>query len=270
MPIPITAAGERAHGRELRRSLYRDRAFAIKKASAGNIAAFIIEPMQGTAGNVIPPHNFLSMVRELANEFGALLIVDEMITGFGRTGTFWGAEHSGVQGDIVTIGKQFGGGVPISALIAREDIAEAKPWGNPSGSSSSYGGNPLVSAAAAASIRTIDEEGLVENSRKMGEYFLKKLKPFKTATLSSAMFAAPGLFLAIEMVKDKATREPVDKNVSQRVFTECLKRGLLTMSYDPSFRIQPAMTIDEQTIDNVVEILTEVYDLVAKEGFWRS
>ncbi len=232
-----------------------------KKASAGNIAAFIIEPMQGTAGNIIPPKNFLPMVRELAREFEALLIVDEMITGFGRTGTFWGAEHSGVEGDIVTIGKQFGGGVPISALIAREDIAEAKPWGNPSGSSSSYGGNPLVSAAAAAAIRTIDEEGLVENSRRMGEYFLKKLKPFEERYPFIGEVRGSGLFLSIEMVKDKKTHEAVDKSVSQRVFTECAKRGLLTMAYDPSFRIQPAMTIDERTIDNVVDILTEVYDL---------
>jgi 4-aminobutyrate aminotransferase-like enzyme len=241
----------------------------LKKASTGSIAAFIIEPMQGTAGNIIPPKNFLPMVRELAREFEALLIVDEMITGFGRTGTFWGAEHSGVEGDIVTIGKQFGGGVPISALIAREDIADAKPWGNPSGSSSSYGGNPLVSAAAAAAIRTIDEEGLVENSRKMGEYFLKKLAPFQDLYPFIGDVRGSGLFLSIEMVKDKATREPVAKTVSQRIFTECAKRGLLTMAYDPSFRIQPAMTIDEHTIDNVVAILSEVYDLTAKEGFWK-
>jgi 4-aminobutyrate aminotransferase / (S)-3-amino-2-methylpropionate transaminase / 5-aminovalerate transaminase len=242
----------------------------LKKASTGNIAAFIIEPMQGTAGNIIPPKAFLGMVRELASEFEALLIVDEMITGFGRTGTFWGAEHSGVKGDIVTVGKQFGGGVPISALIAREDIADAKPWGNPSGSSSSYGGNPLVSAAAAAAIQTIDEEGLVENSRRMGEYFLKKLMPFLDRYPFIGDVRGSGLFLAIDMVKNKETREPVEKSVSQRIFMECLKRGLLTMSYDPCFRIQPAMTIDERTIDNVVAILEEVYDLTKKEGFWKS
>ena len=100
-----------------------------------------------------------------------------MITGFGRTGKYWATEHSGTEPDMITIGKQFGGGVPVSGIISRDEIVNAKPWSNPSGSSSSYGGNPLVSAAAATALRIIDEEGLVENSRRMGEYFLRKLEP---------------------------------------------------------------------------------------------
>lgn len=242
----------------------------IKKASAGAVAGIIVEPMQGSAGNIIPHKDFLPALRSIADEIGALLIVDEMITGFGRTGKYWGAEHSGVQADIVTIGKQFGGGVPISGLIAREDVAQAKPWSNPSGSSSSYGGNPLVSAAAATALRIIDEEGLVENSARMGEYFLKKLKPMEDRYPFIGEVRGAGLFLAIEMVKDKKTKEPVAKTVSQRVFMECLKRGLLTMSYDPSFRIQTAMTIDEQTIDNSVAILFEVFDDMAEKGYWKQ
>jgi 4-aminobutyrate aminotransferase-like enzyme len=242
----------------------------IKKNTAGAVAAMIVEPMQGSAGNIIPHKDFLPALRSIADEIGALLIVDEMITGFGRTGKYWGAEHSGVKADIVTIGKQFGGGVPISGLIAREDVAQAKPWANPSGSSSSYGGNPLVSAAAATALRIIDEEGLVENSARMGEYFLKKLKPMEDRYPFIGEVRGAGLFLAIEMVKDKKTKEPVNKTVSQRVFMECLKRGLLTMSYDPSFRIQTAMTIDEQTIDNAVAILFEVFDDMAEKGYWKQ
>ncbi|MFL5812637.1 MAG: aspartate aminotransferase family protein [Bdellovibrionia bacterium] len=242
----------------------------IKKNTAGAVAAMIVEPMQGSAGNIIPHKDFLPALRSIADEIGALLIVDEMITGFGRTGKYWGAEHSGVKADIVTIGKQFGGGVPISGLIAREDVAQAKPWANPSGSSSSYGGNPLVSAAAATALRIIDEEGLVENSARMGEYFLKKLKPMEDRYPFIGEVRGAGLFLAIEMVKDKKTKEPVAKTASQRVFMECLKRGLLTMSYDPSFRIQTAMTIDEQTIDNAVAILFEVFDDMAEKGYWKQ
>ncbi len=242
----------------------------VKMSNAGEIAAFIIEPMQGTAGNVIPPKEFLPAVKDLAKEVGALLIVDEMITGFGRTGKYWGAEHSGVEADIVTLGKQFGGGFPISAVMSRDEIVNAKPWSNPSGSSSSYGGNPLASAASAASLKIIDEEGLVENSRRMGEYFLGKLKPMLDKYPFIGDVRGAGLFLGIEMVKDKETREPLSKPVCTRVFKECLKRGLLTMSYASSFRIQPAMTIDEGTIDNAVAILTEVFDLMKTEGFWRD
>jgi 4-aminobutyrate aminotransferase-like enzyme len=242
----------------------------LKTNSAGEIAAIIAEPMQGTAGNVIPPDDFLPAVKEVAKENGALMIVDEMITGFGRTGKFWGANHSSVEPDIVTLGKQFGGGFPISALMSRDEIVNAKPWSNPSGSSSSYGGNPLASAAAAAAVTAIEEEGLVENSRKQGEYFLKKLQPMLDKYAFIGDVRGRGLFLGIEMVKDKVTKEPLSKAATNRIFTECLKRGLLTMSYAASFRIQPAMTIDEGTIDNAVAILTEVFDLVQEEGFWRQ
>ncbi len=242
----------------------------LKVAAAGEIAAVIVEPMQGTAGNVIPPDDFLPAVKEVAKEFGALLIVDEMITGFGRTGKFWGADHSSVQPDIVTLGKQFGGGYPISAVMAREDVIHTKPWANPSGSSSSYGGNPLASAAASTAIQIIDEEGLVENSRKMGEYFLGKLMELKDRYPFIGDVRGRGLFLGIEMVRNKETKEPLPKAVCQKVFEACLRRGLLTMSYTSSFRLQPSMTIDSGTLDEVVRILKEVYDLMEKERWWEK
>ncbi len=233
---------------------------SIKQNTTGNVAAVIVEPMQGSAGNIIPPKEFLPAVREIANELGALLITDEMITGFGRTGKYWGTDHTGVKGDIVTIGKQFGGGVPVSGLISTDEISAAKPWSNPSGSSSSYGGNPLVSAAGAAALRIIDEEGLVENSRKMGAYFLKKLEPMVDLYPFVGEVRGAGLFLAIELVKDKKTREPLPKEITHKLFMECCKRGLLTMSYEARFRMQPSMTVDEATIDEAVAILTAVFD----------
>src|SRR5581483_1882205 len=131
------------------------------------------EPMQGTAGNVVPPKEFLPAVRELATELGALLIADEMITGLGRTGKRWGVEHTGVKPDVVTIGKAFGGGFPLSGLLTTDEVAAAKPWGNPSGSSSSYGGNPLAAAAGATALRIIDEERLTDNARDVGAVMLR-------------------------------------------------------------------------------------------------
>lgn len=242
----------------------------LKNASAGEVAAIIAEPMQGTNGNVIPPHDFLPAVKEVAKELGALMIVDEMITGFGRTGKFWGSEHSGVQPDIITLGKQFGGGYPMSALMSRDEIVSTKPWANASGSSSSYGGNPLASQAAATAVRIIEEEKLVENSRKVGEYFLSKIKHFAEKYSFIGDVRGVGLFLSIEMVKDKKTKEPLSKAACNQVFQENLKRGLLTMSYAPSFRIQPAMTIDTQTVDHCVAILEEVFDHVQNERFWEK
>ncbi len=113
----------------------------IEVETTREVAAIIVEPIQGTAGNVVPPPGYLQLLRELADELGALLICDEMITGFGRTGKMFAIEHEGVLPDIMTVGKGFGGGFPMSGVIAREELAFSKPWANPSGSSSSYGGN---------------------------------------------------------------------------------------------------------------------------------
>src|SRR5689334_13853370 len=160
-----------------------------------------------------------------------------MITGFGRTGRYWGVDHSGVRPDIVTIGKAFGGGFPLSGLVTTDAISSAKPWSNPSGSSSSYGGNPLGAAAGAAALRAIDEEALVDNAREVGEAMLDELRPFVDDYPFVGKVDGRGLFLGIELVADKVTREPLSRKVTRTIFDECVRRGLFTMAYAPSFRI---------------------------------
>lgn len=225
------------------------------------VAAFIVEPVQGTAGNIIPPPDFLPAVYSLAKEFEALFIADEMITGYGRTGMFWGSQHSGVMPDILTVGKQFGGGYPVSAVVTSDEMVQTRPWGHLSGSSSSYGGNPLASAAVKASLEIIQEENLVENSREMGAYFLERLKPYEERFDFIGEVRGLGLMLGVELVKDRRTKEPLSKKACEWLFHEFLKRGLLTMAYTSSFRIQPAMTIDRETIDNALSIMDEVFNL---------
>jgi 4-aminobutyrate aminotransferase/(S)-3-amino-2-methylpropionate transaminase len=242
----------------------------IKNTSSGDVAAVIVEPMQGTAGNIVPPDDFLSAVRSVADELDALLIADEMITGFGRTGKWWGVQHSGVRPDIVTIGKAFGGGFPLSGLLTRDDVASAKPWSNPSGSSSSYGGNPLAAAAGAAAIRAVEEEALVDNAREVGDAMLAALRPFIDAYPFVGEVRGRGLFIGIELVRDKKTKEPLSRVITRRIFDECVRRGLLTMSYAPGFRIQPALNIDRATAMNCIAILREVFDLVKRVGSWES
>jgi 4-aminobutyrate aminotransferase-like enzyme len=241
----------------------------VKLASAGSIAAVIVEPMQGTAGNVVPPKEFLPAVRSIADDNDALLIADEMITGLGRTGRRWGVEHTGVTPDIVTIGKAFGGGFPLSGLLTTDEIAQAKPWGNPSGSSSSYGGNPLGAAAGAAALRIIDEERLAENARDVGAAMLRELEAFPDRYPFVGFVQGAGLFLRMELVKDRKTKEPLPRRITERIFMECVRRGLLSMSYSASFRIQPALTIDEATARNGIEILREVFDLVTRQRLWE-
>jgi 4-aminobutyrate aminotransferase/(S)-3-amino-2-methylpropionate transaminase len=242
----------------------------LKMATTHAVAAVIVEPMQGTAGNVIPPDDFLPAVRSIADELGALLIADEMITGFGRTGRYWGIDHSGVRPDIVTIGKAFGGGFPLSGLVTTDAIASAKPWSNPSGSSSSYGGNPLAAAAGAAALRAIDDERLVDNARDVGAALLAELRPFVDDYPFVGHVSGRGLFLGLELVRDRRTKEPLSRKVTRVIFDECVKRGLLTMAYAPSFRLQPALTIDHATAKNGVAILREVFDHVKQARLWEA
>jgi len=241
----------------------------LKVACAGSIAAIIVEPMQGTAGNVIPPKEFLPALRELAHELGALLIADEMITGMGRTGRHFGVDHTSVIPDIMTVGKAFGGGFPLSGIITTDEISAAKPWSNPSGSSSSYGGNPLGAAAGATALQIIDDEQLVENSAKVGAAMLRELKGFAERYPFVGYVDGAGLFLRVELVKDKASKEPLPRAVTERIFKECARRGLLTMAYAASFRIQPALTIDEATGKNALGLLADVFDDAVRAGWWK-
>lgn len=242
----------------------------VKMQSAGAVAAVIVEPIQGTAGNVIPPNEFLGAVRSIATELDALLIVDEMITGLGRTGRYWGLEHSGVTPDIVTLGKAFGGGYPLSGVLTSDAIARSLPWAAPSGSSSSYGGNPLGAAAGAAALRVLDEEGLVDNARVVGEAMLQELAPFVDDYPFVGEVRGRGLLLAIELVRSKRTKEPLGPQTARRIYDACVARGLLSMTYAPRVRLQPALTIDPATAHNGIAILREVFDVAKREHWWEG
>ncbi|OFZ13580.1 MAG: hypothetical protein A2X86_10915 [Bdellovibrionales bacterium GWA2_49_15] len=238
----------------------------LKANVAGGIAAFIVEPVQGSAGNIIPPKEFLPGIKELAAEHNALLIADEMITGFGRTGVFWGSQLSGVIPDLMTIGKQFGGGLPVSGVVTSDELVKTRPWGNPSGSSSSYGGNPLAAAAARAATQIIIDENLVSNSKKMGLYLLEKLSPLSELFSFIGEVRGSGLMIGIEMVKDQQSKTPLSPQATGEIFRQFLQQGLLTMSYTSCFRIQPAMTIDRETIDTVVKIIFKVFKNVQEKN----
>ncbi len=242
----------------------------LRYQTEGKVAAIVIEPMQGTAGNVIPPKGFLSAVQEIAREFGALLIADEMITGFGRTGKMWGVQHEGIVPDAMTIGKGIGAGFPMSALVTREDLAAAKPFGAPSGSSSSYGGNPFAATAGLAVVEVILEEGLVERSRVLGERMLERLRGMQERFPFIGDVRGQGLMIGVELVKDRDTKEPLSKALCRTLFERALARGLLSMSYGPCIRINPPLVITDEQADTGLSILEEVFAEIEREGTWRE
>jgi len=242
----------------------------IKNSSAGAISAILVEPIQGTAGNVIPPDDWMQAVKSIAKENGALLVADEMITGFGRTGKMWGIEHSGVEADIVTVGKGMGSGFPVSGVLMSDELSKAEPFSKPSASSSSYGGNPLAAVAVATTIKTIMHEKLVENSRKVGAMLLAKLRGLQEKYEFIGDVRGKGLLIGMDLVRDLKTREPLSRKVSELIFSEALKRGLFTMAYFPRVRINPPLVISEEQAEAGAEILDEVFAHVRDHVDWRA
>ena len=239
----------------------------IRNQTGGRIAAIIIEPMQGTAGNVIPPPGFVPAIRAIAKENGALFIADEMITGFGRTGRFWGVDHDGVVPDVMTCGKGIGGGFPLSAVVSTDALTQARPFSNPSGSSSSYGGNPLASAAGLASLEIILAENLVENAARVGRAMLERLRAMQERHRIIGDVRGQGLLLGIELVEDRRTKKLVSKDFTKALFQECLRRGLLAMVYTPVIRLNPPLNIPEETALEGLAIFDEALTAVTRE--WK-
>jgi 4-aminobutyrate aminotransferase / (S)-3-amino-2-methylpropionate transaminase / 5-aminovalerate transaminase len=235
----------------------------VKLETTNNIAAIVVEPIQGTAGNVVPPPGYLKRLRAFADEIGALLIADEMITGFGRTGKMFGCQHDDVVPDIITIGKGFGGGFPMTGLMSRDSVIFSKPFANPSGSSSSYGGNPLASAAAYITVKTIVEDGLVENSATVGAAMLERLLTFKDKFPFVGDVRGKGLMIGMELVKGPNTKQKLDKVYTKMIFQECLNRGLILMGYNPDIRINPPLVISEEIADEGIDIMEEAFAHVA-------
>ncbi len=235
----------------------------LKRETTGSVAAIILEPIQGTNGNVIPPAGFFRGVKDIAKEIGAVFISDEMITGFGRTGKMFGCDHEGVIPDIMTIGKGFGGGYPVSGVVTSDEMASAKPWSNPSGSSSSYGGNPLASAACDTTLQIILRDKLVENAAKVGSSMLKRLEQIQTNQPLIGSLRGRGLMIGVDLVNPK-DKKPLDKTVCREIFEEGLKRGVLTMAYNPSLRINPPLVITEKQALDGLDLMAEAMKVVQK------
>ena len=210
----------------------------------GDLAAVIVEPVQGTAGNVIPADGFLKRIELAARSQGILFIVDEMITGFGRTGRFWGLEHAGLQPDIVLAGKGMAGGFPVSALLTHRTLTEAAPfWSAPSGSSSSYGANPLACAAASVTLSIIEDENLVRNAWTVGRTFLDQLQELRSRYPEVIQTVrGQGLLLGVDFAQESI------QGFQKRLFHEALNEGVLTLAYARRLRIQPPLSMGEEEV----------------------
>jgi len=199
-----------------------------------------------------------------------VLIADEMITGFGRTGKMWGVEHTGVRPDIMTVGKGMGSGFPVSGVIMREEVAQAKPFSKPSASSSSYGGNPLAAVAVGETLRAIKDEQLVDNARQVGASLLARLQELKHKFEFVGDVRGRGLMIGIDLVRDRATKQELSRRVTEEIFKQALRRGLLMMGYFPRIRINPPLVITQEQAETGAAILEEVFTHVRDHLNWRE
>jgi 4-aminobutyrate aminotransferase/(S)-3-amino-2-methylpropionate transaminase len=251
---------------ECREQSIRQLRRVIEGGIAGRPAAIVIEPIQGTAGNIVPPPGFLRDVRDVAHEYGALLIADEMITGFGRTGKLFGCNHDEVVPDIMTLGKGMAAGYPVSALVSTDKIMAAKPFSLPSASSSSYGGNPLAAAAALVTIKTILSDNLVENSANVGRVLQEGFEKLATKRRSIANVRGRGLLIGFDLVADQTGKALLPKERCIQFFKRGLAEGLILMSYTPRVRVHPPLILSVEQAQSALEIIDRVLEQFEAEN----
>jgi len=216
------------------------------------VAAVIVEPIQGEGGFIPAPLTFLQELQRLCNKHGIMLILDEVQAGMGRTGKMWAYDHAGITPDIVLTAKGIASGMPISAFIAKESVMQWKPGSH----GTTYGGNPVCVAAALATLDLI-EGGLMANAKKMGEYIFRKIGDWPKRFNIIGDVRGKGLMMGVEIVRDQRTKE-IDKELRNKVVVNAFRRGLLTLdSGENSIRMSPPLVIDEEQADCAIRIMEE-------------
>jgi len=222
---------------------------AIRKVITKETCAIMLEPIQGEGGVKLPDQNYLKGVRELCNENNLLLILDEVQTGMGRTGKFFAYEHFGITPDIMTIAKGLGGGVPIGAMLAIDKVASAF---QPTTHATTFGGNPLVCAAAVATIETLIEDGFIlDQCNRMGKYLRERLEQLKEEFPSLITeIRGMGLLLGMELTRD-----------GDSIVRACLEKGvLINCTAGNVLRFIPPLIVRQRDIDHLVDVLEGVFE----------
>ena len=230
----------------------------IQTATSGHIAAFMAEPIQGVGGFITPPPEYFKIVFNTVKKYGGLFISDEVQTGFGRTGKHWfGIEHWEVVPDVITCAKGMGNGVPVGATVTTSELA-----GSYRGMTiSTFGGNPVTSVAARATIEVIEEENLRENAASVGDYFREKLEALQEKHSLIGEVRGKGLMQGIELVKDRGTKEPAPE-ATTRLLERTRENGLLIGKgglYGNVVRLSPMLNISKADVDEAVRMLDKSF-----------
>jgi 4-aminobutyrate aminotransferase len=229
-----------------------------------DVAAILLEPIQGEGGYVVPPDSFIPGLRELCDNYGILLIVDEVQSGIGRTGKWFAVEHWDVEPDIVTIAKGIASGMPMGAFAARESIMskwDAGAHGN------TYGGNPVSTAAALATLRLVEEEGMLENAARMGRLIQEQVRDMMDRHPSIGHIRGKGLMVGVELVTDRMTKEPA-KRVVKELLQDAFARGLLLLPCGVStIRFMPPLNVSPEIVEEGLFIFDQALSEAEERSF---
>ena len=223
---------------------------------AERVAGVLVEAVQGEGGFVVPPRDFLPALARLCQEFRIPLIVDEVQTGFGRTGRMFAAEHSQIQPDLVVLAKTLGGGLPLAAVVGRSELMDATA---PGGLGGTFGGNPLACAAALAIIDALLEERLPDRAARIGQAALERMRGWMERMPAIGEVRGIGAMVAMELVKDRVSREP-DPQLTTAILHACHDRGLAILKaglYDNVIRLLPPLTISDEELRRGLDMLEQ-------------
>ena len=217
------------------------------------VAAIVVEPIQGEGGYIVPPKEFHTRLYSLAKEFGILYVVDEVQSGMGRTGKMLASEHFGVKPDIITLAKGIASGMPLGAMVASSGIMDWIPGSH----ASTFGGNPISCEAALVTIDLLQNE-LMENAAEIGGYMLNRLEEMKKEYEIIGDVRGKGLMIGIELVRDRETKEPADKE-KEKIIQGCFKKGLLLLGCGRnSIRFMPPLIVSRKDAGTALGIFEEV------------
>jgi 4-aminobutyrate aminotransferase len=233
-------------------------AFFAQLVDPRHVAAFVIEPVLGEGGYIVPPAWFLPRLRELADTHGILLVADEVQTGFGRTGRFWAVEHWAVTPDILVMAKGVASGLPLGGILAPRELLGR--W-SPGAHGGTFGGNVVACAAALATLEVIDDEGLVANARARGEQLLDGLRRAASEHPHVGDVRGLGLMTALEFVDPHAADpQAPDPGLARRVLSEALSRKLILLSagsFGQVVRFSPPLVTTPAEVDQAVDVIAD-------------
>ncbi len=231
------------------------------RVAPDQVAAFVVEPILGEGGCVVPPRDFLPMLRRLCDQHGILLVVDEVQTGFGRTGKMFAVEHVRVIPDIMVVAKSIASGLPLSAIVGRAELMSR--W-EPAAHGSTFGGNPVACAAALATLQVLEGEGLLANATRQGEELIRRLRALQGELPSMGDVRGVGLLIGIEL---QSVDGAGGKALQEQVRRKALQDGLIVLAAgasDSVLRLAPALTISDAELEEGWTILRRALEEVAR------